>query len=302
MTMPPAPAARAELSRGAGGVGLVLGAALLFSSGGLFIKLAPLPAPAVACVRSAVAGLFLLAVLRPRLRAARLGTALAYAAMLIGFVTATKLTTAANAVFLQFTGPIYVLGLAPWLLRERFRPADAGFVLVALAGMALILGAVDPGGARAGNLFGVASGVAYAFAIVLLRRDALAGACPGGAGDPALAAAALGNLIAAAATLPWAWSHLPAALAPGALLALLYLGVVQIGVAYVLFTRGLRTVPAAAAALLTMLEPVLNPLWVYLGTGERPGPAAVGGGALILGAVALRTGLAMGWGRGRAAS
>src|SRR5216683_3566501 len=103
---------------------LVAAAALLWSSGGLFIKIAPMPALAVACGRSLIAALFYLAVLRPDLRAARFSTAAAYAGCIVTFVTATRLTSAANAIFLQYTAPAYVLLLSPWLLREKLRAID----------------------------------------------------------------------------------------------------------------------------------------------------------------------------------
>ena len=116
---------------------LVAAAALLWSSGGLFIKVAPMPGLAVACGRAVVATLFYLAVLRPDLRKARFTTALAYAGCVVTFVTATKLTTAANAIFLQYTGPAYVLLLSPFLLGEPFRPLDGICVVLSLAGMSL---------------------------------------------------------------------------------------------------------------------------------------------------------------------
>ncbi|HZX65103.1 MAG TPA: EamA family transporter, partial [Myxococcales bacterium] len=115
----------------------VVFAALLWSSGGLFIKIAPFGPLAVACGRALVTTIFYLIVLRPNLRGARLVTGLVYAAMIVTFVSATKLTTAANAIFLQYTGPAYVLALSPFLLREPFERLDAFCVAVSLAGMAL---------------------------------------------------------------------------------------------------------------------------------------------------------------------
>ena len=115
----------------------ILGASLLWSTGGLFIKWTPLGPLGVAGGRALVTSVFYLMVLRPNLRVARWSTALAYAGMLLTFVSATKLTTAANAIFLQYTGPAYVLLLAPWLLKERFRLLDAFCVLASLGGMAL---------------------------------------------------------------------------------------------------------------------------------------------------------------------
>lgn len=261
----------------------VAGAALLWSSGGVFIKLAPMPALAVACGRSLVAGLFYLVALRPDLRAARLGTSLSYAGCILTFVAATRMTTAANAIFLQYTGPAYVLALSPFLLREPFRAIDGACVALSLAGMSLFfVGKVEPGQAW-GNALGIASGVFFALVVVLLRRDAR-----GGKGD-ALPSTALGNLLAAAVTLPWAVQALPQMTSGRGLFVLLYLGVVQLGVAYWLFVRGVRKVPAAEASLISTLEPILNPLWVLLGTGERPGPWAIAGGAVVVASVVLRT-------------
>jgi len=261
----------------------VAGAALLWSSGGLFIKIAPMPALAVACGRSLIAGLFYLAVLRPDLRAARLSTAAAYAGCIVTFVAATRLTTAANAIFLQYTGPAYVLLLSPLLLQEPFRAIDAVCVSLSLAGMSLFfVGKVEPGQAF-GNALGVASGVFFALAIVLLRRDAKSGR-----GD-ALPSTALGNLLAAAVTLPWAASALPQMASARGAAVLLYLGVVQLGLAYWLFVKGVRKVPAAEASLISMLEPVLNPVWVFIGAGERPGPWAIVGGAVVVASVVVRT-------------
>jgi drug/metabolite transporter (DMT)-like permease len=261
----------------------VAGAAILWSSGGLFIKLAPMPALAVACGRSLVAGLFYLALLRPDLRKARWATAASYAACIVTFVSATKLTTAANAIFLQYTGPAYVLVLSPLLLDEPFRPLDAVCVALSLAGMSLFfVGKVEAGQAL-GNALGIVSGVFFALTLVLLRRDARAGR-----GD-ALPATALGNLLAAAVTLPFALRALPAVLTPRGAGVLLYLGIVQLGLAYWLFIKGVRRVPAAEASLICMLEPVLNPVWVLIGFGERPGAWAIAGGAVVISAVVVRT-------------
>ena len=261
----------------------VAGAAVLWSTGGLFIKLAPMPALAVACGRSLIAGLFYLALLRPNLRAARWTTAAAYAACIITFVSATKLTTAANAIFLQYTGPAYVLVLSPFLLDEPFRPIDGACVVLSLAGMSLFFVGQIETGQVLGNLLAIASGVFFALAIVMLRREAKSGS-----GD-ALPSTTLGNLIAAAVSLPWALKAAPEMLSLKGGGVLLYLGIVQLGLAYFLFVRGVRRVPAAEASLISMLEPVLNPVWVLIGFGERPGPWAIAGGAIVIAAVVIRT-------------
>ncbi|MEO8053915.1 MAG: DMT family transporter [Acidobacteriota bacterium] len=260
---------------------LIAAAAILWSTGGLAIKLVPLSAVGVVFWRSFVAGIFLLAVFRPsraRWRHAAPSTVIVYALMILTFVSATKMTTAANAIFLQYTGPLYVLALGPFLLREPFRKIDAAAVAVALGGMSLFfVGKLDPG-AMAGNVVAVVSGVFFGLTILLLRRDASGDAIP---------SVIAGNLAAAALALPFAWGHLGLD-ARGALLVL-FLGVVQLGISYVLFVGGLKTVPAAEASLLGMLEPMFNPLWAFLGLGERPSPWAVLGGAIVLAAVAGRT-------------
>ena len=260
---------------------LVAGAALLWSSGGLFIKVAPMPGLAVACGRAMVATIFYLLVLRPDLRKARFTTALAYAGCVVTFVAATKLTTAANAIFLQYTGPAYVLLLSPFLLDEPFRPIDGICVALSLAGMSLFFIDKLEAGQLAGNLLATLSGVFFALTVLLIRRDAKTGS-----GD-AIPSTTLGNAIAALGTAPFAADLLhPSSVG---VLVLLYLGVMQLGVSYWMFARGVRRVPAAEASLISMLEPVCNPLWVLLGTGERPGPWSIAGGAIVLGAVALRT-------------
>jgi drug/metabolite transporter (DMT)-like permease len=155
-------------------------------------------------------------------------------------------------------------------------------VVLSLAGMSLFfLGRVEAGQA-AGNLIAVFSGLSFGLTVLFMRRDAAQGH-----GD-AMPSTVLGNLIACAVALPFAAPALPAIATPAGAFVLLYLGLVQLGLAYFLFTNGLKTVPAAEASLLCMLEPVLNPLWVFLGTGERPGPWALAGGALVVGTVAAR--------------
>ncbi len=267
-----------------GAVLSVAGAAVLWSSGGLFIKLAPMPALAVAFGRALVTVVFYALVVRPSLRRARWTTALAYACMILTFVSATKLTTAANAIFLQYTGPAYVLMLSPLILREPFRRLDALCVALSLAGMSFFfVGRVETG-QLTGNLLGALSGIFFALTVLLLRRDAR-----GEQGD-SLPSMMLGNLLAAALALPFAIGPMRALTLTGASV-LLYLGIVQMGIAYMLFNRGLKRVPAAEASLISMLEPVLNPVWVLLGTGERPGPWALLGGGVVIASVVLRTAL-----------
>lgn len=261
----------------------LLGAAVLFSTGGAVIKAVSVDAWAVAGLRSAVAAL-LLGLLRPRAwrPGPWLGVAVPYAATLVLFVAATKRTTAAEAIFLQSTAPFYVLLLAPWWLREPVRRHDVLALLLMAAGLALLLSAQAPPQRTApdptgGKVLGVASGLAWALTLLGLRATARHGAA-----EP-LGPVVWGNALAFAACLPMLtpWPALSAQDVAG----LLYLGAVQVGLAYVLLLRGLRGVPAPQASLVLLAEPALNPLWAGLVHGEWPPLLAwVGGGFVLAGA------------------
>lgn len=268
----------AERARGAAWIVL---AAVLWSSGGLVIKWAPLPGLAVAGGRALVTALFYLAVLRPTLRRASWATAVCYAGMILTFVTATKQTTAASAIFLQYTGTAWVLVAGPRWLGEPLKRVDLAAALAAMAAMAVCLLDGGEGSHWQGNVLGAISGVFFAGTVLTMRRDAR----PGSPYD-AQASTTLGNLLAAVLALPFSTDDLGAMVQPAAAAALLYLGIAQMGIAYLAFLRGLRVVPAATASLLALAEPALSPLWVLFGTGERPGPWTLAGGALVLAALA----------------
>jgi drug/metabolite transporter, DME family len=259
----------------------VAGAALLWSTGGLGIKAIAEPPLTVACCRSGVAALTLLALFRPRrphLTPAFALTVVSYAACLTTFVVATKWTTAANAIFLQYSGVVWILLLSPLVLAEPLRARDAIAIGLALAGMALFLaGHLDPG-ARAGDAVALVSGVLYAALVMSLRYQR---------GAPAEAATIYGNVLLTLALLPVvARGPLPSW---GSAAVLLFLGSIQIAGANVLFLRGLKSVTATQASLVGMIEPIANPVWVFLVLGERPGLPAALGAVIVLGAIAWHT-------------
>jgi drug/metabolite transporter (DMT)-like permease len=259
---------------------LILAAAVLWSTAGAAIKLCQLDAWQIAGGRSLVAALLLLAVVREarvRPTARVLLVSVAYAVTVILFVVATKLTTAANAIFIQDTAPLWVLLLSPLLLREAPTRGELLAVPIYAAGLGLFFLDELTAGQVTGNLAALGSGVAFAFSILGLRLLRHEGP----------AALVYGNLVAAAVTLPL-WSGGPAATAPD-LALLVYLGVFQLGLAYLAFSRGVAGTPAIEASLLILLEPVLNPIWTFLFAGERPGPWAVAGGGVVLAATAWRT-------------
>ena len=270
----------------------LLAAALLFSTGGAAVKLTTLSGWQVASLRSGIAAVALLLVLPAARRGWSWRTALvgaAYAGTMVSYVLANKLTTAANAIFLQSTAPLYILLLGPLLLSEPVRRRHLLFMTALAAGMALFFVGVQPPLATApdplrGNLVGALTGLFWALTILGLRW--LGRAAAGDTTAPSAApAVACGNLIACAAALPMA---LPIATATRTdWLVVAFLGVFQIALAYVFMVRGMRGVGALEASLLLLLEPVLTPLWAWLVHGEEPTLWALAGGGIIVAATAI---------------
>ena len=268
----------------------LLGAALLFSTGGAAIKAASFDGWQIASFRSGIA-MVALWLMTP---VARRGwtwpgalVGVAYAGCLTLFVLANRLTTAANTIFLQSTAPLYLLFLAPWLLKEPVRRQDLGFMLAVGVGLALFFVGVEQPGATApdperGNLLALASGFCWALAVCGLRWLS-AGK---GRGSPA-AAVVLGNLTAFLISLPMALPVGSHGLGDWALIG--YLGVFQIALAYVFLTSAIRSIPALEASVILLLEPVLNPLWAWIVQRETPGSWALLGGAIILGATTYKS-------------
>jgi len=268
---------------------LLLATALLFSTGGVAIKACSLGSWQVAGFRSGVAALAVFALLPAARRGLSwrvLPVATAYASTLILFVTATKLTTAANAIFLQSTAPLYVLVLGLVLLHERVRRSDLAFGAAVATGLGLFFAARQGALATApdperGNLLALLSGVAWALTIVGLRWLGKR------SGSGAIATVAVGNVIACLISLPAALPIPNSRWTDWVVIA--YLGLVQIGLAYYCLTRAIGHVPAFEATTLLLLEPALNPVWVWLVQGERPAALALVGGAVILSATLVHT-------------
>ena len=265
-------------------------AAVLFSTGGAAIKAADFSAWQVASFRSGVAALAILA-MAPEARRGWSRRALlvgvAYAACLTLFVLANRLTTAANTIYLQSTAPLYLVILGPWLLQEPTRRQDLGFMAAVGAGLALFFVGVEPPAVTApdptrGNLLAIASGFFWALTVCGLRWM---GSAKGEHGSAA-AAVASGNLTAFLVALPLALPVGGHSVADWGIVA--YLGIFQIALAYVFVTRALAVIPALEASLILLVEPVLNPVWAWIVQGERPGPWALLGGAVILGATTLK--------------
>jgi DME family drug/metabolite transporter len=256
-------------------------AALLWSTGGIGIKGIVDPPLKVTFYRSVFAAVTLFALFRREVRVrpspSFLIAIVCYGACLTSFVVATKWTTAANAIFLQYAGVVWVLLLSPLVLREAMRSRDVIAIGTALAGMALFFVGKFEARGMAGNAMALLSSVFFAGLILALRREH----------GSSRAAVAWGNVLIAVVLFPVVLHDL--ALTRESLLALIFLGVFQIGLAYAFFVKGLQYVTATEASLTGMIEPVANPVWVLLFLGERPSAYAIAGAAIVLAAIGWHT-------------
>jgi len=259
----------------------VLAAAILWSTGGLFIKWTSISGLALSFGRSLTAALTVALFTRREgfgvNRVTVVSSAL-YAALLILFVLATKQTTAANAIFLQYTAPVYLLLLEPIFYKEKFRFRDLITVAACIIGMSLFfVGKLRPQDVT-GNLLALASGLCFALYVLLLRHSKSRAV-------NRASSVIYGNLLVVLIAAPTGIAALPQMTTHDAL-SVVYLGVVQIGVAYTLFTVAMaRGVRSLDAGIIGYIEPVLNPIWVFLAIGERPSNWALGGGSIIILAV-----------------
>lgn len=261
-------------------VGQLVLAALFWSLGGLLVKNVDWSPLAIAGGRGILAAAFLFFTnrnLRYRLSLLQWLAAFSYAGMTLCFVLATKLTTAANAILLQYTAPIWIALLGTWFLGERVSRADWVAIVAVLAGMALFVADGLKFSSLTGNLFGIASGCCFAMMTLLLRKEKK---------GSAVESLILGNLLAFAIGLPPLISA-PALPAAG-WISLFLLGTVQLGVSYWLYAKAIKHVTALEAVLVPVIEPLLNPFWVLLLTGEKPSGLALIGGAIVITAVTLR--------------
>lgn len=273
-------------------IALVVLAVLLWSTGGVFIKYTTLDAFWVNAGRSFFAAITVAAFTYKkglRLDWFTFLSALMYAGTLSCFVYANKNTTAANAIFLQYTAPIYILILSPFVLKEKFQFSDLITVLVCLAGMSLFfLEPQNDANKLAANIFGgniaaLASGAFFGLYILLLRH-------PKSLQQNPAVSVFYGNILIVILMLPFILDNPPAAIKTNDVFAILFLGILQIGTAYVLFTNGVaRGVRSLDASIIGFIEPLLNPIWVFLFLKETPSKWAIIGGAIIIAAIVFHT-------------
>jgi drug/metabolite transporter (DMT)-like permease len=205
-------------------------------------------------------------------------TGLFYSGVLIFFVMSTKLTTAANAIFLQYTAPIYVLILEPLLLKTKFARINLITIVFCFAGMALFFVGKLTAGDIEGNSYALISGLCLTGMFLGMRKSGE---------DYKYSTIFWGNFFVA---LFCSFSMFELqSLSTSDFLMVGYLGIFQIGIAYIIFSYGINKVEAIEASLLAMIEPVLNPVWVLIGYGETPSTYAIIGGVIIVSAIAFRT-------------
>lgn len=263
------------------GVLAVVLTALLWSSGGLFIKLISLTSMQLSFFRCSIAAIVFAVIFRKKvLKINKLAilNAVFYATVLTLFVIATKTTTAANAIFLQSTAPIYVLIFEPIINKTRWETINIITIAVCFLGMILFfMGELSPGHIE-GNLVALLAGIAFAaFFLGMGKNDK----------EYQQSAIFYGNILVALICIPFILEL--EAISFNDLWMVTFLGVFQIAAAYAIFTYGIKRIMAIEASIISMLEPVLNPVWVFLGYGEVPTTFAIIGGIIIISAITIRT-------------
>lgn len=256
----------------------LIGTAVLWSIGGLLIKTIQWNPFGIAGGRSLIALIVFLPFIRQcrfKLTFDMLAAAVAFSLTTLLFTGANKMTTAANAILLQYTAPVFVMLLAALLLKERMTRIDIWCVAGVTAGLLLFLIEGIGGGHLLGDIFALCSGFTFACLAVFMRKQKDA--------NP-MESIILGNLINAVVCLPIGFVI---SRPQGGLGWLLVLGLFQLGLSYLLYSFAVRHVSALQTVLLTVLEPLLNPVWVFLATGERPGWLSLVGGGIVLGMVML---------------
>lgn len=253
--------------------------AIMWSLGGILIKSVNAHPLTISGTRSAISCIIiLLYVKKPKFNWSfpQIAAGVAYASMVICFVAGTKLTTAANAILLQYTAPIFVALLSTWILKEKPKAIDWVTIAVVIGGMVLFfLESLNAKG-LAGNILALLSGVSYALFTVLMRLQK---------NGSTIESVILGNAITAIIGMPFLFTAVPDT---KGWLFLVILGVVQLGIPYILFSKAIKDATALEASLITMIEPILNPIWVILIIGEIPGILSIIGGIIVIATVTIR--------------
>lgn len=274
---------RSLFSKGVSPAGARLGlfiTGILWSTSGILIKLVPWNPMAIASLRSLIAAGVIWLYMRPKKirfnkRTVTCGIFMGFC--LAAFVTANKLTTSANAIMLQYTSPIFTLVITALFFRSKVKKSDILIVVLAMGGIALFFFGKLSSSGMAGNLLALFSGFTYACVYIFSSAY----------GDDAIHGILLGHLLCFLIGLPFIIAD-PPALSAVSVASLAGMGIFQLGLPYIIFSEVMRYSTAFDATIITMIEPLLNPLWVFVGTGETPGVLAIIGGIVVLFAILLK--------------
>ena len=258
---------------------LMVAAAVLWSLGGILIKSIDAHPLAIAGVRSAIAAVLIFTfVKKPKFTFsfAQIAAGICYSLTVFLFVSANKTTTAANAILLQFTSPVYVALLGSWILKERARGLDWLIIVMVFLGMALFFfDKLSPEGLF-GNVLAILSGVTFALFTIFMRKQK---------DGSSIESVLMGNILTAVIGIPFLAKGVPDA---SGWMFLTLSGVVQLGTPYILFSIAIKHITALESILTSTIEPILSPIWVLIFLGEVPGPWALAGGVVVLGSVISR--------------
>lgn len=259
--------------------GFLVGANILWSTSGVLIKWVSWNPLAIAGVRSAISALVLLIFMRkPEFTwsFAQVGGAFSFAATVILFVSATKLTTAANAILLQYTAPIYIALFSRWYLRERTVWYDWITIVIVIGGIVLFFMDNLTIEGYWGNIISVVCGITTAWMVLFLRKQK--------SGSP-FESIMLGNILTAIIGFPFMWGSVPSLYG---WLGLFFLGVFSLGFSFIMYALAIKRVTALDAILVSTMDPILNPIWVFLFLKEVPGRMAILGGGVVIISVTIR--------------
>ncbi|MCH7826385.1 MAG: EamA family transporter [Bacteroidetes bacterium] len=262
------------------GILAIVVAAILWSTGGIFIKLTSLSPMQISFFRCLFAAVVFLFVFRRKLLKVNFFTFINagfYAAVLILYVIATKTTTAANAVFLQYTAPIYVLIFEPLINKTKYEKINIITIIICFIGMLLFFTDKLSGGNLYGDIIALLSGIAFAAFLLGMRKNKK---------EHQFVSIFYGNIFVVLISVYSIFEINTLSITD--LLMVSYLGIFQVGAAYIIFAYGLKRVLAVEASLISMIEPVLNPVWVLIGYGEIPSVMAIIGGGIILFTISVR--------------
>lgn len=265
-------------------------AAVLWSTGGILIKLVEWNPIAIAGSRSGISAIFMFmylkymkkkntgtSKLKIKFTKTKLIGACIYASTVILFVVANKLTSAANVILLQYTAPIWVALFSGIVLNEKVRKADWTSIACVMFGMGLFFVGDIEKGEMLGNILAACSGLALAGVILTLKLQEE---------GTAVEMTFLGNSITFLIGIPFMLLSVPSLTS---IFGLILLGVFQLGLAYILFAESVKHVTAVEAILIPVIEPLLNPVWVFIFAGETPKVMAVIGGTIVVLSVVVRS-------------